>query len=585
MFELSVKAAQDHVGAGEWRKGRPYVAGLSALSAQPDGGAVTLSGWARGQERYRVQANLQGGQVAGAHCSCPVGDEGGCKHVAALLARAAEAPGDFETLPDLDVTLSGMGAADLRALVRRLLRRAPELTRLVVAGGTGTGLAGQVQAAFAQVVYDPEEDWEGEGPDLDEVWTLTEELTRLSETPGAEPQAVLNAAVALLDGAAELQDDDYGVELHDLAAPARSALLRLLARDLSEDVRSSAHDALQEATAEFGWSAAELAQEEQAGLFAALPAEDRALILGFLQGLTDAEGRDYRRRELARTLAVLGQLGAGEVTPEAEIALARAAGDREGLVRLLLAQGRTGEAVAALTEGSRPAAPQEVEAPFRDYGLLDTLETYARTNLRVYGARAWLYGHYRAAGRDPEAHALALDALLNGTGDHPDLTSFFLPRDLDWLASLKAVSPDWPADRERLIEHWAKRAANLGRLVLFLLNEGLGERALSVLRRHKADPVRVLGPHIATRLALALPAEQAKPLLLQAATAHIQGRGRKHYADAAGALRSAAPLLGHDEVRSAARLFVQEYPTLRALKEELVRAGLLSAGPPNARLH
>ncbi|MBZ9716104.1 SWIM zinc finger family protein [Deinococcus multiflagellatus] len=575
MVELSVNAARAHVGAHEWRKGQPYVAGLTALSAQPDGDTVTLSGIARGQERYRVQATVRAGAVEAAHCSCPVGGGGGCKHVAALLARAAGAPEDFEAWPDLDATLAALSADDLRALVRRLLRREPDLTRLVVAGGSGAGLAGQLQAAFAEIAYDPEEDWEGEGPDLSDVWPLAEELSRLGETPGANPQAVLNAAVALLDGAAELQDEDYGVELHDLAAPARSALLRLLARELAEDVRSSAHDALHEAAAEFGWGAAEIAQEGQADLFAALPPEDRALSLGFLHGLLDAEGRAYRRQELARTLGVLGQLGAGEVTPEAEVTLARAAGDLEGLVRLLLAQGCVPEAVAALGEGPRPVPPQQVEAPFREFGLLDALEAHARANLRVYGARAWLYGHFRETGRDADAHTLALDAVLHGTGDHPDFTASFLPRDLDWLAALKAVSPDWPADRETLMDHWAQQRLNLGCLVLFLLQEGLGERALPVFRRHKADPLRVLGPHLATRLALALPAAEAKPLLLQAAAAHIQGRGRKHYADAAGALRSAAPLLGHEEVRSAARLFVQEYPTLRALKEELTRAGLL----------
>ncbi|MBZ9749526.1 hypothetical protein K7W42_01485 [Deinococcus sp. HMF7604] len=568
---LSKQAALDHVGAQEWRKGQAYVERLTGLSAQADGPLTLLRAAAQGQERYMVWVTVAGQQVQEARCTCYVGASGHCKHVAALLARAVDDPNSFLLLPPLDEALGAMTAEGLRELVRQMLRREPDLMRLLLAqptGQSGSGLAERFRAAFALLEYDPEQDWEGEGPDTSDLWPLADELTALSQASGTDAQELLNAANALIDGAAEKQDEEYGVELGDLAAPARAALLRLLARPLEESLRAAALEALQDSVAEFGWSEA----PEQVELFAALPDEDRALTTGFLHGLMEASSL-YRQRDLAAALSALSD--PGSLSPDEDISLARAAGDPGRLAEVLLRHGRREEAVEALTAGPRPAAPQEVEAAFSAHDLLPELERYAQQHLRVYGARAWLYGRYHGTGRLSEAHALALDGALHGAGHHPHFTTQLLPHDLDWLATLKAVSPAWPADRETLITHWAKHPATLRRLVVFLLDERLPERALKEVQGRTQDVVKVLGPELALRLALELSAEQATPLILQAVTAHIAGRARPHYRAAAEALQAAAPLIGREEACSAARLFVQEYPKLRALKEEMQRAGLL----------
>ena len=84
-----------------------------------------------------------------------------------------------------------------------------------------------------------------------------------------------------------------------------------------------------------------------------------------------------------------------------------------------------------------------------------------------------------------------------------------------------------------------------------------------------------MGAELIGSLALRLPAEAAKLLLLRAVTEHVAGRGRTHYHEAASLLGRATPVIGQDEVTSIARLLMQDFPRLPALKDELRQAGLL----------
>src|SRR5262249_26344922 len=67
------------------------------------------------------------GSVSGAECTCPVGYNGRCKHVAAVLLAYSEDPARFVDLPDIDANLLARGKDELVALVKQLLPRAPEL--------------------------------------------------------------------------------------------------------------------------------------------------------------------------------------------------------------------------------------------------------------------------------------------------------------------------------------------------------------------------------------------------------------------------------------------------------------------------
>ncbi|MFC5847653.1 SWIM zinc finger family protein [Deinococcus petrolearius] len=584
---LTQAQAQAWTGGREWQKGQPYVGDLTGLTAQPDGEAVLLRAQAHGQDSYGVSARLRSGQVMAAACACPVGGGGHCKHVAALLARAARALGDFRALPDLGQWLSGMSAETLRAAVRTMLEREPDLIRVLLMHGPATDrgnaaddLRRRTELAFDLVNYDPEQDWEGEGPDLNDLRHLMDELEgrlrRAGDLTPEEQAEVVDACAAFLEGCAELDDEDYDLGLDELISPARTGLLRLLGLSLSPELREVALDTLHESVADLGWSLRELdaGDREQAGLFAALPQEDRQLTLSFLRGLISGLPAGYRRRQATTTLHHLtppGSLGDADA-----LALARETGQALPVIDLLLRQHRLGDALAELEQAPGPLA--HAEPLFAAAGQLGALEDFARTRLGRPGARAWLYGRPRAQGQQDEAYALARAAVLDRKAtpqpSRIDAGWVFSTADigLEWLAELRAVSPDWPADREQYVQQLWKQPAMSGRLLAFLLDEGEAERAARLAQERRSE---LLGAPLLARLAGHLGAERAKPLYLSAVMLEVAGRNREHYARAAGFLKDASAVIGEAEARSVARLLRAEFPRLSALRDELKQAGLL----------
>lgn len=595
-FTLQKAAALSYAGEREWHKGQPYVSSLTGLSVQPDGPAITLRGSAHGQERYGVTVTIDRGQVQGAVCSCPVGGDGRCKHVAALLARAVTSPDDFRELPPLDATLDALDAPALRAVIRRMLSREPDLLSVLLTqpntqpntqsstqpqtgqvqpdGAAPTSdLPGRIRVAFDLLDLPDEDHWHWEndwdGPDFSELTPMLEELRELVAAAltgdHAAQRSALAAIQATLDGCHDLNAQQPDLALDDLSTlvePARAALLSLLARLLPAELQGAALGTLHESVANLGWPDHEI--DGQLDLFTELPAEDRARTVAFVRGLHDGETGEYARQRRARTLYALASTG--DLSVHENLALARATGDSFMITAALLDSGQPEEATALLAE--HPELSLSVVAGlFQDSGALAHLEAFAQTRPDPW-ARRWLFTHLNEQNRRAEAHAVARDALMQLPPAHAD-TPF-------WITQLKTVSPDWPADRETLITHWAARpdGPHLLPLVRLLLHEQQPERAAQLLHG-VPDPVSVLGLDLARQLALQLPAEQALALIIQVAAAHIAGRSRAHYQSAARTLRDAAPLIGRAEAQSAARLLTQEYPTLRALKEELQAAQLL----------
>ena len=77
----------------------------------------------RAAEAYYVQATLGAQGIVAADCSCPVGEGGRCKHVAALLLIWQANPGEFVEMEELDASLERRSKAELIALVKQMLRQ------------------------------------------------------------------------------------------------------------------------------------------------------------------------------------------------------------------------------------------------------------------------------------------------------------------------------------------------------------------------------------------------------------------------------------------------------------------------------
>ena len=96
---------------------------------------ATIKGRCRGQmpQPYRVAVTFDGDVIATAECSCPAGDGGHCKHVAALLLYYREHPDAFIEVEELEPALERRGKGELVALILRMIRRVPELETLLEA--------------------------------------------------------------------------------------------------------------------------------------------------------------------------------------------------------------------------------------------------------------------------------------------------------------------------------------------------------------------------------------------------------------------------------------------------------------------
>lgn len=89
-----------------------------------------LEGYCEGSapEPYRIVVTLEKNGIS-YRCSCPMG--GGCKHTAALLLAWVHHPDSFSAREPIDQTLASKDKDELIALIQEMLKREPELERLL----------------------------------------------------------------------------------------------------------------------------------------------------------------------------------------------------------------------------------------------------------------------------------------------------------------------------------------------------------------------------------------------------------------------------------------------------------------------
>lgn len=80
---------------------------------------------------YRVSAQLGPGGVMAVHCTCPYDWGGICKHLVALLLAWVKNPDAFQSVAPADERLVGKSKEELVALIQEMLKREPDLERLL----------------------------------------------------------------------------------------------------------------------------------------------------------------------------------------------------------------------------------------------------------------------------------------------------------------------------------------------------------------------------------------------------------------------------------------------------------------------
>lgn len=588
---VTTEQIEAQVGARSFALGEDYARRGAIFSARRQG--LTLKGQCEGTSGgpYRVQATLGGDGIAAASCSCPVGDGGHCKHVAALLLTWLSDPEQFVATEDTETTLERRSKAELIALIKQMLRQQPSLellleTPLPVAGERARradpeAYRRQVAAIFRGVAYEWGEE-AGIAQDLGAIAAIGDGF--LEQGRYANALAVYEAILAEVLPQFE-QFSDEGGELASVVTDCVEALGRCLEGESAPAAREAILRALVDVfKADVGFGGFSLSEAVPDLIVQHASPEEHDMVAGWLEQALPAGGGwsgDYARQSYG---AFLLQLQADALDDETYLRISRATGRTQDAVTRLLELGRVDEAIAETARAS-------------DYTLLALADLlvahgHAQAAERLVRERAatsqdrrlpeWLKNLYRAQGRQADA----FDAALTLFRPMPHLEGY---RELRELAGQLGR---WEEVRPQLAKIITD-AHHTNLLIEVYLDEGEIDRALEALRAARAGaPAPGYGAYygyvapyavgyIGLKVAEAAETDRprdAREIYREYAEGLIAARGRGNYQQAVGLLskvRALSATLGEEDwwTRYIADLRDRNR-ALRALKEELANAGL-----------
>ena len=571
-------------GDASFARSRSYVRG-AILHPRRAGATLKAQCVGSAPQPYYVQATLSENGVASAACSCPVGDSGRCKHVAALLQTWLADSDLFIEVEDLDAALERRSKAELIALLRRIMERYPDLEMLLElplphdkAGGPVDIARIQRQVAHAFGGYD--EYWGGTAVsviELDQLADLADEYAERGDWRNA---------VTIYEAVAQGVLEQYGT-VHDEEGEVGAVVHRCVA-GMGNALSAAADDVEREAILHaifevYAWhvNVGGIGIGDTARrvlLHDPTPAERQRLAQWVQAALPvgDDGFLSWRKQEYGQLLiALVGD----EADDETYLRICRDTHRLGDLVTRLLDRGRVAEAVAALPN------THVLE-------LLQLADIFVRYNQAEHAERAvaqraehetdlrlpeWLKERARTRGDLHGALTLA-DKLFWARPTLPgytELKEFAEPLGL------------WEAARPTLIARLA-RQAQFPLLTEIHLVENEIDQALQTVQQVGMHAVNSLWsvplyPSESLRARVAQAAEVHQPqdaiaLYLDMVDKLIAARGRDNYTVAAEYLvrvRALYQRLGEEEYW---QLFIadlrDQHRRLRALWEELNRAGL-----------
>ena len=511
---------QHRLGLAAFRRALAYHRSGAIEATTRDG--HTLRARCKGSQPtpYQVWATLDTQKVVVAHCSCPVGASGRCKHVGALLLAWKYQPAQFRVVSHVDpgAPVPRSSAAQVPVL-EELAEVYPELgwlaSRPAVRRGERTG-AEVAQAAARRLL--------GTGPASYETLQRLHALRAAAERSLNEGERGRAAAVyegllrALLERAHELGE---GQPLAAFSVRCAAELGRCLQGAAAGPLRGSIIRSLYfvvRAGAEGDLALGALATE---ALRRWLSPDERTRVIGWLSEAV-AQAPDGERQRLG---LLWMQLEAGRVDNERMLAIARASGRVDDAVDRLL---RLGRVEAARTEAQR-ATPDEAVAVARrlaDHGerkaAVQVLAS-VRPDERPVEVLDALTDYLDDAGETRRAYDWAMDALRREPTVERYRRTRMLGEKLGQGASLRLA-----------IEAWLIGAGEEAMLASVYLDEGAYDEALSLAERSSS---------LETKEAVARASESARPrqamnLYRQIVTEQVARHGREGYQQSRSQLRA-----------------------------------------------
>jgi uncharacterized Zn finger protein len=573
--KLDLKAIKARIDERSYERGEAYFRNGSIFDTRRQG--ATLKARCEGSQGgpYRVEVTFDGKEITDAECSCPVGDGGFCKHVAALLLTWRARPEQFDEVEEIEAALERRSKPELIALIKQMLRREPDLERLLEAPAPGRRGKGKpadpdayrrrARAAIRSIGYD---DWGYGGPDVGEFAEILESGdTFLEQGDYAAASAVYEGlADAMIEGADTIQDEEG--EVSQIVADCVNGLAKCLAGLEGDPARREAIlKVLVDADDYFGSYGGEPEEDIAEFIAANANAEERRTVAGWLRARMPAKGGgwsdDYRRREYARFLIALE----GEaLADDAYLKICRDSGLGAELVGRLLERERLDEAAAELDR----AADHEflsLADVFVSHRQSEAAETHVRARAEAKkNVAAWEWLKRRHASRRDKAGVRALAE-----------TVYRLNPTFEGYKELRTLTPkkEWETVRTGLRERLAKSGYGHD-LIRAYLDEGDIDLAIAAVKAERG-----YGSGMALEVAKAAEKSrtpEAIAIYRKQAESEIDARSRDHYREACQFLRKVRDLykqLGEpDEWAYYVGVLRERHRSLPAFQDELTKAKL-----------
>jgi uncharacterized Zn finger protein len=525
-------------------------------------------------EAYRVSATLEKGGILSTHCTCPYDWGGLCKHIVALLLAWVHEPGTFHTVPPLDEMLAGRSQEELIALIKEMLKREPELIRLLelpVQPDRQTPL--DLNAFRRQISYALRHDF----PDPEEVAT---ELAAIVETADRFREAgdwanagtlyylILDEIVPAYDNLYD-ENGDIAITLQDCA---RGLDVCLTEGSPDTETRREWLEALLEAEIkDINMGGIDLAYPADEVLINHATDEEWAWIEARVRQAIAARTDPYSRWGREALVSFLAQrLEMADHEAEAEDLIFEL-GSPEQQAFLLVQQGRFDKAVTIAREHftDLPGLVISFADALVEAGADPTAEAYIASLLETRSRLSYLNWLAQYAEKKGELSA-ALDWLQQHFQESPQFKTY------QALRELANQLGQWDQLRRKLVaELQDKKLWSV--LLEIALDEGDVARALGLL------------PHIQTwhkdeyEMRVAQAAESDFPqaaldIYRQRVENLITWRGRENYRAAAGLLVRVRNLYRRQKDQATWEGYItdlrQEYRRLPAFQDELNQAGL-----------
>lgn len=574
------------VGERSFERGRRYFKARAILNARRQG--MTLRADCEGSRPdpycIRVGFNTQG--IEEAYCSCPVGEGGHCKHVAALLLTWLHRPEQFREVAEVEQALEQRSKAELIALIRQMLLRRPELEALLemLLERPLPASGSEVSRRKRRMPVDPEvyrrqaaATFHYAPRDFDD-WGVEAQIARelkaiVALGDGFDEQEDWTSAVAVYQGVSvevlshyEMFRDESG-ELGLVVQRCVEGLGKCLARADEPRIREQILKALFEVyrfDVEFGGVG--LGDGVPEIVLTHTTAEERRRFVDWVRSaLPDPESGDWSAAWQREVLGgFLLQLEGEDLDDERFLEICRETGRLPDLVERLLRLGR-GEEAEAEAQGANDYELLKLAEIFVGHGQAEAAERLMVERAKTAEDRRileWLQARYAARADLNRALEVAQRLFEKWPG-------------LDYYRSIRVLAgqlDQWERLRLKLLKTLSSnRCYSL--LIDIHVDEGEIDEALKTLKRGKA-----LGAGYLLKVARA--AERSRPaeaieLYQQLAERLIAARGRENYREACDFLRRIKGLLGEGEAwRSYLAELRERNRNLRALQDELAAAGL-----------